>query len=124
MTYNNIIDKKSVYVTLYNPSAKKSEIIRIKVPHDSLEVVDKRGNTVIHDLICHEEKDYLPNTPIDKDNCDLYFLADLESFAFSSYEIKHSNVKSSVKEKDMVFMEDKAELKVDKFRKVLINEDL
>jgi len=58
-------------IMLYNPAHQRSDqYVQLKVNRQSYKVEDKQGNMVDSDVICPSH--------FDRDNCDLYFMADID----------------------------------------------
>lgn len=61
---------KTVLVSLYNPGAKGTYTIRLKVPNKELNVVSQTNTSIVGDIICSNLKD--------ANDCELIFNLDFD----------------------------------------------
>ncbi|KAL4477151.1 hypothetical protein ABPG72_008885 [Tetrahymena utriculariae] len=94
ITQQSLSQGSPVLLMIYNPSATRKQLTRIKIPLSSLQVLNIQNSQITADVICSNPED-------DKD-CDLYFVDKFEGYSFQYYKIvvnplSNSNVKPYVK---------------------------
>eukprot|EP01016_Furgasonia_blochmanni_P032995 TRINITY_DN3415_c0_g1_i6.p1 TRINITY_DN3415_c0_g1~~TRINITY_DN3415_c0_g1_i6.p1 ORF type:complete len:779 (+),score=127.44 TRINITY_DN3415_c0_g1_i6:782-3118(+) len=83
ITSTNLTNNEAVLLAVFNPAAARKSVIRVKVPHGNLSVIDMENDELTVDVICPEEDD-------DSD-CDLFFFTSLPAFDMSYFKIVPSD---------------------------------
>lgn len=73
------MNRQPVLLALYNPGLARQEVMKIKVPALSLNILDANNKIIEGDVICANLTD--------ANNCDLYFVGDLQSYATHYYKL-------------------------------------
>eukprot|EP01016_Furgasonia_blochmanni_P055610 TRINITY_DN933_c0_g2_i14.p1 TRINITY_DN933_c0_g2~~TRINITY_DN933_c0_g2_i14.p1 ORF type:complete len:629 (+),score=158.48 TRINITY_DN933_c0_g2_i14:164-2050(+) len=89
VTYVYLVLNQTVLVKVFNPTNEREEVLRIKVPHGHLKVIDRRNYELAADVICANETD--------ETDCDLFFKARLAGFTNSYFKIVPTEETESIK---------------------------
>lgn len=71
--------QKTILLTVYNPTVARNYILRVKVPHSYLKVIDTDNNELVSDVFC-------PNIT-DSSDCDLYAYVSFDAFSVHYYKV-------------------------------------